>query len=146
MIRMLLFFIVLSLAAVRDLKDRIIPDGLVILLMAVSVIPPGTIHPEGLLAALPLFVTGVMAGGIGGGDIKLTGACGLVLGFARTTAGLLVGLLALIGFHAVRSVIAGIADRSKSRMKYGTTGKGQAYPFVPFLLFGMCVCFLTGAW
>ena len=81
---------------------------------------------------------GVTAGGIGGGDIKLTGACGLVLGFGRTLIGLITGLLLLLVFHAVRQCVKRIKKENRER------GKEQAYPLVPFLLLGMLISIQIG--
>ena len=74
-----------------------------------------------------------VAGGIGGGDIKLTGACGLVFGFERTLAGLLMALSLLLLFHVVRQCIR------KIRKLNCVAEKEQAYPLVPFLLVGMVI-------
>lgn len=92
-VRLISFFIVLVLAAVSDIRKREIPDGIPLLVTIVSLIPLESVQLSGLLVALPLLMIGVTAGGIGGGDIKLTGACGLVLGFGRTLIGLITGLL-----------------------------------------------------
>ena len=83
--------------------------------------------------ALPLLIAGITVGGIGGGDIKLTGACGLVLGFERTLAGLLMALMFLLLFHW-----AGQCIRKCKKINCGV-GKEQAYPLVPFLLLGMLI-------
>ena len=88
--------------------------------------------------ALPLLMIGVTAGGIGGGDIKLTGACGLVLGFERTLIGLITGLLLLLFFHAARQCVKRIKKENRER------GKEQAYPLVPFLLLGMLISIQIG--
>ena len=130
-IRSALFFMLLSLAAVSDMRKRIIPDWIPLMIAGISLIPPGTVHLIGLLAALPLFVAGITAGGIGGGDIKLAGACGLVLGFERTIAGLIMALCFLMLFHTVKQ-----CTRKMRKAKW-ETGKGQAYPLVPFLFLGM---------
>ena len=71
---------------------------------------------------------GITVGGSGGGDIKLTGACGLVLGFERTLSGLLMALMFLLLFHW-----AGQCIRKCKKINCGV-GKEQAYPLVPFLL------------
>ena len=105
MIRLTLFFLVLSLAAVSDIRKRIIPDWMPLLIAGVSLIPSEPVYLSGLFVALPLLIAGITVGGIGGGDIKLTGACGLVLGFERTLAGLLMALSLLLLFHAVRKCI-----------------------------------------
>lgn len=131
MIRLALFFLILSLAAVSDIRKRIIPDWMPIFIAGASLIPPEPVYLTGLLVALTLFFAGITVGGIGGGDIKLTGACGLVLGFERTLAGLLMALSLLLLFHAARQRIR------KIRKINCATEKAQAYPLVPFLLVGM---------
>ena len=123
MIRLALFFLVLFLAAVSDIRKRIIPDWM----------PSEPVYLTGLLVALPLLVAGITVGGIGGGDIKLTGACGLVFGFERTLAGLLMALSLLLLFHVVRQCIR------KIRKLNCIAEKEQAYPLAPFLLVGMVI-------
>lgn len=117
-VRLISFFIVLVLAAVSDIRKREIPDGIPLLVTIVSLIPLESVQLSGLLVALPLLMIGVTAGGIGGGDIKLTGACGLVLGFGRTLIGLITGLLLLLVFHAARQCVKRIKKR-KSRKREG---------------------------
>lgn len=134
MIRLVLFFLVLSLAAAFDIKNRFIPDKLSIMLVGVSLIPSEPVYVTGLGVALVLLLVGVTVGGIGGGDIKLTGASGLVLGFERTFIGLFIGLCLLLIFHVIRQCIAKTENSHEERE--------QAYPLVPFLLFGM----LIGVW
>lgn len=131
MIRLTLFFLVLSLAAVSDIRKRIIPDWMPLFVAGASLLPPEPVYLTGLLVALPLLFAGITVGGIGGGDIKLTGACGLVLGVERTLAGFLIALSLLLMFHAARQCIR------KIRKRNCVTEKEQAYPLVPFLLVGM---------
>ena len=110
-----MIIIVLVLAAVSDIRKREIPDGIPLLVTIVSLIPPESVQLSGLLVALPLLMIGVTAGGIGGGDIKLTGACGLVLGFGRTLIGLITGLLLLLVFHAARQCVKRIKKENRER-------------------------------
>ena len=126
-VRLISFFIVLVLAAVSDIRKREIPDGIPLLVTIVSLIPLESVQLSGLLVALPLLMIGVTAGGIGGGDIKLTGACGLVLGFGRTLIGLITG-----------QCVKRIKKENRER------GKEQAYPLVPFLLLGMLISIQIG--
>lgn len=137
MVRLVLFFLALSLAAVSDMKSRNIPDWMPCVVAAAGLIPPG--HPSiaGLSACLPLFIAGITIGGIGGGDIKLTAACGVVLGFIKTFTGLLAALCLLLVWHGICR-IAG-----KIRKKETEIGKGQAYPLVPFLWIGMLINIVT---
>ena len=127
MIRLAFFFSALSLAAVMDIRTRTIPDWLVVLVALTSVLPPGTPNFLGVLAGLPLLLAGITIGGIGGGDVKLMGACGLILGASQALTGL---------WHA-----AGNMGRKKNRKKQKEE-KEQAYPLVPFLFAGM----LIGIW
>lgn len=141
MIRLTLFFLVLSLAAVSDIRKRMIPDWMPFLIAGVSLFPPEPVYLTGLFVALPLLVAGITVGGIGGGDIKLTGACGLVLGFERTLAGLLMALSFLLLFHAAKKCIRKIR---KIRKLNCVAEKEQAYPLVPFLLLGMLISVRMG--
>lgn len=135
--RQILFFLCLFLAAVSDLKSRNIPDWMPCLIAASSLFPPGRPYIAGLVVCLPLFTAGITAGGIGGGDIKLTAACGIVLGFHRAFTGLFLALCLLAVWHSVY-VAAG-----KIRRKKRETGKGQAYPLAPFLWIGMLVSVIS---
>ncbi|MBQ6888650.1 MAG: DNA-binding protein [Lachnospiraceae bacterium] len=128
MIRLALFFLVLSLAAVSDIRKRMIPDWMPLLIAGVSLLPMEPVYLTGLLVALPLLVAGITVGGI-----KLTGACGLVLGFERTLAGLLMALSFLLLFHAVRQCV-----RKIGKVNF-VAEKKQPYPLVPFLFVGMVI-------
>lgn len=138
MIRLALFFVLLSLAAVADIRERIIPNWIPLLIAGVSLIPSEPVYLTGLLVALPLLIAGITAGGIGGGDIKLTGACGLVLGFEKNLAGLLMALSLLLLFHAASKCV-----RKIRKVNY-VAEKEQAYPLVPFLLLGMLISVRIG--
>lgn len=137
MIRLVIFFSVLCLASFFDVRTRIIPDWIHLLMFLASLIPPGHMHPTGLLSAIPLLAVGMICDGIGGGDIKLTAACGLVLGFTKTYTGLTLGLCFLLLFHAGKLSFYKL-------IKKEMTVKEQAYPLVPFLLSGMAVSVLIG--
>ena len=127
MIRLTLFFLVLSLAAVSDIRKRMIPDWMPLLIAGVSLLPPEPVYLTGLLVALPLLIAGITVGGIGGGDIKLMSVSGLLI------AGLLMALMFLLLFHW-----AGQCIRKCKKINCGV-GKEQAYPLVPFLLVGMVI-------
>lgn len=131
MIRLLYFFMALFSAAVIDLRKRIVPNWMVCLVALISIVPRDGPGLMGILAALPLFLAGITIGGIGGGDVKLVGACGLVLGLYQTVIGLILALSLLILWHIVRTVTTGRKEK-------------QAYPLVPFLLLGMFISVLTG--
>lgn len=133
MVRLVVFFLALSLAAVSDMRSRVIPDWMPCMIAAASLLPPGQVCAAGMAACLPLLAAGITAGGIGGGDIKLTAACGLVLGFQRTFMGLFLALCLLLVWHGI------CRAAGKIRKKGIKTGKGHAYPLVPFLWMGMLI-------
>lgn len=137
---MILFFMLLSWAAVLDIRKRMIPNWMTLLLAGVSLIPSEPVYFSGMLAVLPFFVAGITLGGIGGGDIKLIAACGLVLGVDRTFAGVILGLCFLLIYHAVRQC------RKKIRKGIFESEKEQAYPLVPFLTFGMLFSIRIGGY
>lgn len=138
MIRLAFFFSALFLAAVMDMRTRTIPDWLVVLVALTSMLPPGQPNLLGVLAGLPLLLAGITIGGIGGGDVKLMGVCGLVLGASQALTGLFLALCLLVLWHA-----AGNMGRKKNRKKQKEEKEQeQAYPLVPFLFAGM----LIGIW
>lgn len=143
-VRLSLFFLLLCVAAIWDMKKRMVPDTLCFMIAAVSLIPIEPARFCGILAALPLLCAGMTIGGIGGGDIKLTGATGLVLGFTKTVTGLMLALVLLIVFHGLRSTGKKIRQRQgvpKLKMEENEN-REQAYPLVPFLVLGMAVSIL----
>lgn len=129
----IVFFTVLSLAAIFDLCKREIPDCLSILLICSSLLTEDGIMIGGIAPALLLMVVGITTGGIGGGDIKVVAACGLVTGLWKTFTGLFISLCLLLLFHLGKSVYMKINKKKK------IAEKEQAYPLVPFMLLGMLI-------
>ena len=97
--KIIAFFIILFIASVKDMHDRIITDWMPFLSMLISMMPAGLPHPAGILACLPLLIAGVTVGGIGGGDIKIIAAIGTILGLTRTFIGLVVALILMLLFY-----------------------------------------------
>ncbi|WP_018306474.1 prepilin peptidase [Desulfitobacterium hafniense] len=121
------FFITLLVAAsFWDVWKRIIPDILSsgIALTSLLVFQPANLW--GIFTALPLLAAALIWGGTGGGDIKLMAAAGVVLGFNRGMAALIVGLSGLLLFHGALAIIQKLRGRTVPR----------AYPLAPFLTLG----------
>ena len=73
-----LFFCLLLAASVWDLRKRIIPDSICLLIALTGLIDFSPVNLLGVLAALPLLLAALYKPeGIGGGDIKLTAAAGM---------------------------------------------------------------------
>ena len=71
--------------------------------------------------------------GIGGGDIKLAGSSGMVLGLQGAVSASLIGLVLFLGYVYLQKR----AD-----------GKEKGFPLCPFLCFGAAgiYCLQTGGW
>lgn len=133
-----LFFCVLLTVALIDWDTGEIPDRLHICIVLLAPIyalsAPALPLWEHLLGAvvlsLPMLLGACLLGGFGGGDVKLTAACGLLLGWRLTLLG---GLFAVIT-AAVYGLI--LLARNKAR-------RDSAIPFGPFLSGGMVLacCF-----
>ncbi len=120
------FIILLAAASFWDIRQRIIPDTLClgIALTGLLVFQPANLW--GIFTALPFLAAALIWGGTGGGDIKLMAAAGLVLGFNKGMAALIVGLSGLLLFHGAFSII------QKLRGRIGP----KTYPLAPFLTLG----------
>ena len=85
----------------------------------------------GVLAALPLLIAALYKpDGIGGGDIKLTAAAGIVMGFLGCTIGLTLGLIASLFFYFWAQVIR------RFRKLEPQKAAQASLPMAPFLSLG----------
>lgn len=123
------FFIALLCAAsVFDLRRRIIPDMLNLAIVATALLCFSWDNLWGIAVALPFLLAAVFCGGMGGGDIKLMAACGLVLGLPRAIGATVVGLLLVLVYAAINKIICKVRGRETE----------NAFPLAPFLSAG-CV-------
>ncbi|GAB6106130.1 MULTISPECIES: prepilin peptidase [Clostridia] len=134
-IQTVLFFCLMGCAVYTDIKKREIPAIIWSLVALISILDFKTVHLFGILVALPLLIAAMMSPtGIGGGDIKLVAAVGLVIGFWKTVTGMAIGLSLVIIFHGVVKLFYRISNKEHGRM---------AYPLAPFLALGyLCIYFL----
>ena len=89
-----------------DLRKRIIPDSICLFIALTGLMDFSPVRLWGVLAALPLLIAALCKPeGIGGGDIKLTAAAGMVLGFGGCTSGLLLGLTASLFFYLINQLV-----------------------------------------
>ena len=126
-----LFFCLLLAASVWDLRKRIIPDSICLLIALTGLIDFSPVNLLGVLAALPLLIAALCKpGGIGGGDIKLTAAAGMVLGFWGCTSGLLLGLTASLFFYLINQLIRRLRKLEPQKASQASL------PMAPFLSLG----------
>ena len=126
-----LFSFLLMAASVWDLRKRIIPDSICLLIALTGLIDFSPVNLLGVLAALPLLLAALYKPeGIGGGDIKLTAAAGMVLGFVGCTAGLLLGLTASLFFYLIEQIIRRLRKLEPRKASQASL------PLAPFLSLG----------
>lgn len=122
------FLALLCAASVSDLRRRIIPDTLNLAIAATSLLCFSASNLWGITVAVPFLLAAVFCGGMGGGDIKLMAACGLVLGLPKGLLATVVGLALLLLCAAAHRIICKVWGREAEK----------AFPLAPFLSAG-CV-------
>lgn len=128
-IQAVLFPILLIAVSVWDISKRTIPDGLQVGIAALSLLQFQPQNLLGILTAVPYLAVALCCQnrkGIGGGDVKLAGALGLVLGLS---GGLFASVIGLAGF-----IIYGMGLQMYQR--YQKNEKQTPLPVGPFLAVG----------
>ena len=125
-----LFLFLLLAASFVDLKRREIPDWVSGGIAALSLMHVRRDCLLGLIPAL-FFLAAAVKGGIGGGDVKLAAACGLVLGLPGALMGTIVGLMLQLLFHLC----------AKCVLLFFRKQVWSAYPMAPFLAIGYAAAY-----
>lgn len=126
---MIITFIILllSYASITDIKIREIPDT-VCMLIAVIGIAYVPYNFVGIMSSLPLLIAAITCGGIGGGDIKLMSACGMILGLTKSIIMLILGLISMLIYYV------GCCMFSKKE-------RPKSLPLAPFLSIGFIISY-----
>ena len=127
-----LFPFLLVIVSACDIKKREIPDRLQAAIALLSLLHFSPWNFAGVFTALPYLLTAMIwngEDGIGGGDIKLAAAMGIVLGLPAGMAASAIGLSAFIVYGCICSRV---------RRFMGRKGR-TAYPVGPFLAAGAAV-------
>lgn len=128
-IQAVLFLSLLIAVSVWDISKRTIPDGLQVGIAALSLLQFQPQHLWGILTAFPYLAAALCCRdgkGIGGGDVKLAGSLGLVLGLS---GGLFASVIGLTGF-----VLFGMGFQMYRR--YRKKEEQAPLPLGPFLAAG----------
>jgi len=129
-----LFSSLLLAASYTDIKRREIPDTICALLVLTGFLKFSYPNLLGIFVALPFFIAAMFKEkSIGGGDIKLTAAVGIVLGFWKGIYGLILGLTLLILFY--------IVVRISSIIRKKQVAKDLSMPLAPFLGIGFIIIY-----
>lgn len=129
-----LFLLLLLAVSICDIRSREIPDSLQLAIAALTLLCflPGNLL--GILNALPYLAVALFFGGvhgIGGGDIKLAAAIGVVLGLSASLTASILGLATFTVYGVICSCI---------RRLHGQKGK-NAFPVGPFLAAGSAAAY-----
>ena len=98
-----LFVSLLAFVSVWDLRYRIIPDRLQAGIALLSLLQFSPKNLLGILGAAPYLLVALLCEkekGIGGGDVKLAGAMGLVLGLRASLTASCLGLTGFVLYGA----------------------------------------------
>lgn len=126
------FFVALLCAAsVFDLRRRIIPDTINLAIAATSLLCFSPVNLWGITVAVPFLLAAVFCNGMGGGDIKLMAACGLVLGLPKGLLATVVGLTLLLLYAAAHRIVCKVRGREAVK----------AFPLAPFLSAGCLLAY-----
>ncbi|MFZ2537480.1 MAG: A24 family peptidase [Oscillospiraceae bacterium] len=124
-----LFCSLLLVTSYVDIKKRMIPNRLCLLIAMTGLINFSPVNLFGIFVALPFLIAAMSKeNSIGGGDIKLTATVGIVLGFWNGMYGIIIALSILLLFYII--LIAAAKVRKKQ------VGKNLSMPLAPFLGIG----------
>lgn len=126
------FFVsLLCAASVMDLTKRIVPNWICLGIASGSIIGFTPVKLLGFFIALPFLLAAVFFGGMGGGDIKLMAAYGLVLGLPRGLFAAVAGLSLLLLFAAIYRIVCRVQRREAKK----------TFPLAPFLSAGCLLAY-----
>lgn len=125
------FALLLCAASVFDLRRRIIPDTLNLSIAASALLCFSPAQLCGILIALPFLLAAVLCGGMGGGDIKLMAACGLVLGLPKGMLAATAGLSLLLCYAGIYRIICRVQGWEDVK----------SFPLAPFLSVGCLLAY-----
>lgn len=126
------FFIVLLCAAsATDLTKRIVPNWICLGIAFISIIGFTPVKLMGILIALPFLLAAVFFGGMGGGDIKMMAACGLMLGLPKGLLAAMAGLSLLLIYVGIYRIVCKVQSREAKK----------AFPLAPFLSAGYLLAY-----
>ena len=125
-----LLAVLLAGASCCDIRSRTVPDRYSVGILVLALFTSDTGKWWGIFCALPFFIAALTIGGIGGADIKIMGAAGMVLGFLEGISAMVLGLSGMLIFHITKCLLQKGGKREKS------------YPLVPFLAAGIMIIYI----
>jgi len=130
-VQLVAFIMLLTYSAIIDLNTRTIPDHIPVLIILIGLIEmePMSAILGLMFVPLPFFIMALLKeNSIGGGDIKLMGACGFYLGLQAGYVASVLGLMLAILIHFAYSVI-------------GSKKANKSIPLAPYLGAGCLIAY-----
>lgn len=125
------FVALLCSASAMDLTKRIVPNWICFAIAVMSVLDFTPDKLLGIFIALPFLLAAMFLGGMGGGDIKLMAACGLVLGLPKGLLAAAVGLSLLLLYVVIYRIVCWVQRRKAKKV----------FPLAPFLSAGCLLAY-----
>lgn len=147
LLQAVILFLLLAAVTVWDIRFRMIPDRLQAAIFLTGFLKFQPQNLWGLCCMVPYLLIALLSdtGGIGGGDIKLAGSIGAVLGLEAGLAASVLGLgtaIAYAGlFQGRRSQLGNTGNTEKE--KRHAEREHSAIPLGPFLSLGAATAYLV---
>lgn len=133
LIKGIIFMQILLYASVSDIQTHEVKDFVSVLIfitgfIGVTLTDIPVMLLGGLIIGGMLLICAMVSGNrLGGADVKLSAACAFLLGFSKSVAGLIIGLIV--------SVIANLIIKKQKKTK------NQPFPLVPYLSIGFMLMY-----
>ena len=133
LIKGIIFMQILLYASVSDIQTHEVKDFVSVLIfitgfIGVTLTDIPVMLLGGLIIGGMLLICAMVSGNrLGGADVKLSAACAFLLGFSKSVAGLIIGLIV--------SVIANLIIQKQKKIK------NQPFPLVPYLSIGFMLMY-----
>ncbi len=133
LIKGIIFMQILLYASVSDIQTHEVKDFVSVLIFITGFIGvtltniPMMLLSGFIIGGMLLICAMVSGNRLGGADVKLSAACAFLLGFSKSVAGLIIGLIV--------SVIANLIIQKQKKTK------NQPFPLVPYLSIGFMLMY-----
>ena len=133
LIKGIIFMQILLYASVSDIQTHEVKDFVSVLIFITGFIGvtltniPMMLLSGFIIGGMLLICAMVSGNRLGGADVKLSAACAFLLGFSKSVAGLIIGLIV--------SVIANLIIQKQKKIK------NQPFPLVPYLSIGFMLMY-----
>lgn len=139
-IQAIIFIFLLITASVIDIRKRIVPNILPMLIFCIGLLTFTPYKLFGILLGLPLLIGALFAdsnqiGGIGGGDIKFSTSCGFILGISAGIVGLIIGLSIFCLWFLILKLYYAVLYKKQ------LLANQTSLPMIPFLSVGFIVAY-----